>query len=153
MCYPELWFPSSGRSVLRSQPRGALRLSPILGEQGDIEVTAEGLRDGVERGEAEVGAVDGAVDGWPDHPDYMTCGHIHKRQHLWNTSWARYTGSVLPMSVAEADYTHGVDVITIEGSEAGGRSIRTNLREYVPQHRLLVLPNDDEGLSPKKLKT
>ena len=93
------------------------------------------------------------MEGWADHPDYMTCGHIHKRQHLWNTSWARYTGSVLPMSVAEADYTHGVDVITIEGSEAGGRSIRTNLREYVPQHRLLVLPNDDEGLSPKKLKT
>ncbi|MFQ9809163.1 MAG: hypothetical protein ACLRYB_05850 [Segatella copri] len=31
------------------------------------------------------------LEGWNDHPDYMTCGHIHKRQHIWNTDWARYT--------------------------------------------------------------
>ena len=22
------------------------------------------------------------LEGWNDHPDYMTCGHIHKRQHI-----------------------------------------------------------------------
>ena len=54
------------------------------------------------------------LEGWNDHPDYMTCGHIHKRQHIWNTDWARYTGSILPMSFAEKDYTHGIDLITIE---------------------------------------
>ena len=53
------------------------------------------------------------LEGWNDHPDYMTCGHIHKRQHIWNTDWARYTGSTLPMSFAEKDYTHGIDLITI----------------------------------------
>ena len=53
------------------------------------------------------------LEGWNDHPDYMTCGHIHKRQHIWNTDWARYTGSILPMSFAEKDYTHGIDLITI----------------------------------------
>ena len=51
------------------------------------------------------------LEGWNDHPDYMTCGHIHKRQHIWNTDWARYTGSILPMSFAEKDYTHGIDLI------------------------------------------
>ena len=53
------------------------------------------------------------LEGWNDHPDYMTCGHIHKRQHIWNTDWARYTGSILPMSFAEKDYIHGIDLITI----------------------------------------
>ncbi len=53
------------------------------------------------------------LEGWNDHPDYMTCGHIHKRQHIRNTDWARYTGSILPMSFAEKDYTHGIDLITI----------------------------------------
>ena len=43
------------------------------------------------------------MEGWTDHPDYLTCGHIHKRQHIWNTDWARYSGSVLPMSFAEKD--------------------------------------------------
>lgn len=57
------------------------------------------------------------LEGWTDHPDYMTCGHIHKRQHIWNTDWARYTGSVLPMSFAEKDYTHGIDLITIENKK------------------------------------
>lgn len=53
------------------------------------------------------------LEGWNDHPDYMTCGHIHKRQHIRNTNWARYTGSILPMSFAEKDYIHGIDLITI----------------------------------------
>ena len=39
------------------------------------------------------------LEGWNEHPDYMTCGHIHKRQHIWNTDWARYTGSTV-------SYTH-----------------------------------------------
>lgn len=84
------------------------------------------------------------MDGWVDHPDYMTCGHIHKRQHVWNTDWARYTGSVLPMSFAEIDYTHGVDLITID--EHGVFEVQQ--LEYVPQHKLRILPDmDDEEAS------
>ncbi len=79
------------------------------------------------------------MEGWTDHPDYMTCGHIHKRQHIWNTDWARYTGSVLPMSFAETDYRHGIDLINIDDR------ISTEFLEYTPQHRLCVLPEDDEG--------
>lgn len=86
------------------------------------------------------------MEGWNDHPDYMTCGHIHKRQHIWNTDWARYTGSVLPMSFAEKDYTHGVDLITFA---EGKRSVE--LLQYEPQHKLCVLPENDEELTPKAL--
>lgn len=88
------------------------------------------------------------MEGWADHPDYLTCGHIHKRQLIWNTDWARYTGSVLPMSFAEKDYQHGVDLVTIEA----GHELQVTLLPYCPQHPLLVLPEGDEELTPKQMK-
>ena len=75
-----------------------------------------------------------------DHPDYLTCGHIHKRQHIRDTDWARYSGSVLPMSFAEKSYTHGVDLVEI--GPDGLRDVK-QLR-YTPQHPLTVIPDDDE---------
>lgn len=89
------------------------------------------------------------MEGWTDHPDYLTCGHIHKRQHIWNTTWARYTGSILPMSFAEKDYKHGVDLITIEGDHKP----HVEFLEYQPQHQLCCLPEDDSGQTPKQLKS
>ncbi|MBQ0007796.1 MAG: exonuclease subunit SbcD [bacterium] len=88
------------------------------------------------------------MEGWSNHPDYMTCGHIHKRQHIWNTDWARYTGSILPMSFAEIDYRHGVDFVTIDDRN----KIETKFIEYNLQHRLRVLPENDEELTPKRLQ-
>lgn len=81
-----------------------------------------------------------------EHPDYLTCGHIHKRQRVWGTSWARYTGSVLPMSFAEKDYTHGVDLVLLEEGK-----LSVEQRIYAPQHKLRVLPEDDAELTPNKL--
>ena len=89
-----------------------------------------------------------AIDGWEGNPDYMTCGHIHKRQHIWGTDWARYTGSALPMSFAEKDYRHGADLVTV----GKGHGTEVEFLEYRPQHRLRVLPDTDEALTPKKLK-
>ena len=88
------------------------------------------------------------MDGWNDHPDYLTCGHIHKRQHIWNTNWARYTGSVLPMSFVEKEYNNGVDVVSIEGE----KTPKVEFLEYHPQHALCILPENDEELTPKKLE-
>ena len=88
------------------------------------------------------------MEGWSDHPDYMTCGHIHKRQHIWNTDWARYTGSILPMSFAEVDYRHGVDMISFSGT--GARTVE--FLEYTPQHKLRILPDTDEEFTEAKLK-
>lgn len=88
------------------------------------------------------------MEGWDHHPDYLTCGHIHKRQHIWDTTWARYTGSILPMSFAEKDYVHGVDLVTMT---PGGKTINVDFLEYTPQHALCVLPEGDEELTPKKL--
>lgn len=87
------------------------------------------------------------MEGWSDHPNYLTCGHIHKRQHIWNTDWARYTGSILPMSFTEKDYTHGVDLVTLD--DKGKAKVEQLV--YVPQHRLCILPDDDSELTPKAL--
>lgn len=89
-----------------------------------------------------------SIDNWSDHPDYMTCGHIHKRQRIWGTDWARYTGSALPMSFAEKDYHHGIDLVTIGNGQRPG----VEFIEYEPQHRLRILPETDELLTPKKLQ-
>lgn len=87
------------------------------------------------------------LGNWDDHPDYLTCGHIHKRQHIWNTKWARYAGSVIPMSFAEKDYSHGVDLITF-GDDG---SISTEQIVYTPTHKLRVIPDNDELLTPAAL--
>ena len=89
-----------------------------------------------------------SIDAWEDHPDYMTCGHIHKRQRIWGTDWARYTGSALPMSFAEKDYHHGIDLVTI----GSNRHAEVEFLEYQPQHHLRILPETDEALTPKKLQ-
>lgn len=83
-----------------------------------------------------------------EHPDYLTCGHIHKRQRIGGTDWARYTGSVLPMSFAEKDYTHSVDLVTLT---ADHRSTVEHLI-YTPQRQLIVLPENNESLEQKDLK-
>ena len=88
------------------------------------------------------------MQGWDEHPDYFACEHIHKRQHIWNTDWAHYSGSVLPMSFAEKDYHHGVDMVTIEN----GTKPQIEFLEYEPQHKLMFLPEAEEELTSKKLE-
>ena len=88
------------------------------------------------------------MQGWDEHPDYFACGHIHKRQHIWNTDWAHYSGSVLPRSFAEKDYHHGVDMVTIEN----GTKPQIEFLEYEPQHKLMFLPEAEEELTSKKLE-
>lgn len=87
------------------------------------------------------------MEGWTGHPDFLVCGHIHKRQHIWSTDWARYPGSVLPMSFAEIDYRHGVDMVTI----AEDQKPLVEFLEYELQHRLKMLPENDETTSVAKL--
>ncbi len=89
------------------------------------------------------------IEGWTDHPDFLTCGHIHKRQHIWNTNWARYSGSVLPMSFAEKDYQHGVDMVTFESDSSNPNVV---FLEYLPQHKLVFLPHSDEELTTRQLE-
>lgn len=87
------------------------------------------------------------LNEWNDHPEYLVSGHIHKRQNIGNTNWARYPGSVLPMSFAETNYKHGVDLVTITEKAYP----KVEFLEYTPCHELVVLPYDEELATPKKL--
>ena len=53
------------------------------------------------------------------------------------------------MSSAERDYTHGVDLVTFETS----KKPHVEQLVYEPQHKIVVLPENDEALTPKKMKT
>lgn len=88
-----------------------------------------------------------SMTGWEEYPDILISGHIHKRQSIKSIADGHYCGSVLPMSFAEKDYTHGVDLLTIDDDKIGYQQI-----VYTPQHRLVVLPADDEELTYKKLE-
>lgn len=94
---------------------------------------AEGSSERIVGGQEQV-----ALDSWEGHPDYFTCGHIHKRQPIWGTDWARYTGSILPMSFAERGYRHGVDLVSI--GQDGKPEVE--FIEYHVQHPLVSLPSD-----------
>jgi len=87
------------------------------------------------------------IDGLTDHPDYIACGHIHKRQSIGSANWAHYSGSVLPMSFAEVNYVHGANMVSFSGEN----SPIIQFLEYIPQHRLRTLPEGNEELTPKQL--
>ena len=52
------------------------------------------------------------------------------------------------MSFAEVDYRHGIDLVTI----SKGKKPEVEFLEYTPQHKLVILPENDEELTPKGLK-
>lgn len=97
--------------------------------QGD-EVVVVGGMDAVSLGKWSTGL----------HPDYLISGHIHHAQHIWNTDWARYTGSVLPMNFSESENHQGVDLLTIDDD----KKVKRERIEYQPQHKLLTLPREGE---------
>ncbi len=46
--------------------------------------------------------------------DYAALGHLHLAQQLGPDGRARYSGSPLPLSMAERDYEHGVVVVDVD---------------------------------------
>lgn len=88
------------------------------------------------------------LEDWPGHPTFLVCGHIHRAQWLWGTGWARYPGSILPMSIAERNYSHGIDVIDIDPDG----SVRASRLTFEPPHRLIVIPDGEAPISPGELR-
>lgn len=132
----------TARARERYPDRPLLMMAHMYAQGADI-ATQDASEKIVIGGQEEV-----KLDGWKEHPDYLTCGHIHKRQPIWHTDWARYTGSVLPMSFAEIHYRHGVDLITFRPP----KSFEVSFLEYTPQHALCILPEEGDGALPGELK-
>ncbi|HPB03431.1 MAG TPA: exonuclease subunit SbcD [Bacteroidaceae bacterium] len=82
-----------------------------------------------------------ALNDFEEHPDYLASGHIHKRQRIKGTDWARYSGSIMPMSFAEKNNRHGIDLLTTDRD-----SYDVEFIEYTPQRKLIEIP--EEGTVP-----
>ncbi|MCD8260206.1 MAG: exonuclease SbcCD subunit D C-terminal domain-containing protein [Bacteroides sp.] len=67
---------------------------------------------------------------------YTALGHIHKPQRVAGQDHIRYAGSPLPMSFAEKNYKHGVNLITLSGNKL----LSLERIPYTPLCRLLSLP-------------
>ena len=135
--------------TLTSRARELYPASPIVMMAHLYAKGAEVAENGASEKITIGGQEEVTLDEWEQHPEYFTCGHIHKRQKIWGTDWARYTGSVLPMSFAEVEYHHGVDLISLEA----GSVPEVQFLEYSPQHPLKIIGIDIQGLSGKKLDT
>ena len=51
----------------------------------------------------------------PQGVSYAALGHLHKAQRVGGTEHIRYSGSPLPLSVAERDYRHQVLLVDLDG--------------------------------------
>lgn len=58
------------------------------------------------------------VDIFPDAVTYAALGHLHKAQQVGGRERVRYSGSPLPLSVAERDYRHQVLLVDLDGPGA-----------------------------------
>jgi DNA repair protein SbcD/Mre11 len=106
------------------------------------------------------------VDIFPDDVDYVALGHLHKAQRVAGREHVRYSGSPVPLAMAELDYRHTVIVVDVDGGGAPAvrppivRSIdvpRTRELRRVPRHgaapidevlaALRALPDAPAGMS------
>ncbi len=55
------------------------------------------------------------VSGFPDELDYLALGHLHKAQRVDKAGKVRYSGSPIPLSLAEEHYPHQVRKLRFEG--------------------------------------
>ena len=56
--------------------------------------------------------------------DYVALGHIHKAQSLGLAGKIRYSGSPLPMSFSEKNYSHQVVLVEINGASLSHKEIK-----------------------------
>ena len=74
---------------------------------------------------------------------YTALGHLHKAQRVGQGQQAvHYAGSALPMSFAEKNYRHGVNMVSIEADGA----CRVERIEYHPQRLLMSIPTRGAAL-------
>jgi exonuclease SbcD len=74
-----------------------------------------------------------SVGAFPDGIAYTALGHLHRAQRVGGRETVRYSGSPIPLSMAEADYRHQVVVVDLpcgpgfvlgEGQEAIGQGAK-----------------------------
>jgi exonuclease SbcD len=81
-----------------------------------------------------------SVNDFPKGIAYCALGHLHKAQRM-GAEHIRYSGSPLPMSFAEINYIHGVNLVGINTSTTPAPDEITIERlEFTPPAKLLLVP-------------
>lgn len=57
------------------------------------------------------------VDIFPEDVSYVALGHLHLAQPVGGRESVRYSGSTIPLSLAEADYEHQICLVDIDRGE------------------------------------
>ncbi|MDR1761049.1 MAG: exonuclease SbcCD subunit D C-terminal domain-containing protein [Bacteroidales bacterium] len=89
-----------------------------------------------------IGGIDAvSVNTFPKDIAYLALGHLHKAQRI-GAEHIRYAGSPLPMSFAEINYKHGVNLV-----EIANNSVQVERLEFAPPAPLLLIPRTALPLS------
>lgn len=81
-----------------------------------------------------------STNNFPKEIAYCALGHLHKAQRV-GAEHIRYSGSPLPMSFAEINYTHGVNLVKIDTSTTSAiDSVTIDRLEFPPPAKLLLVP-------------
>ena len=103
---------------------------------GDISADSE--RNLVIGGEESISA---AV--FSDKADYVALGHLHKAQRVAKKETVRYSGTPIPMSFSERNYTHQVYVVEFN-TEADDTITTTVNPLYIPRSaEVIILPKGE----------
>lgn len=83
---------------------------------GHCHVAGAAISDGSER--AVAGGLAGAlpIDVLPAAASYVALGHLHLAQEVGGRAHVRYSGSPIPLALAEESYPHQVRILTFEGA-------------------------------------
>lgn len=103
---------------------------------GDISADSE--RNLVIGGEESISA-----SVFSSKADYVALGHLHKAQRVAKSETIRYSGTPIPMSFSERNYTHQVNVVEFKTKE--GEAITTTVNPlYIPRSaEVIVLPKGE----------
>lgn len=82
--------------------------------------------------------------------NYVALGHLHKAQKVAKNEAIRYSGTPIPMSFSERNYTHQVNVIEFKNDEK--QSISTSVNPlYIPRSAEVIILPKGECLPLKEL--
>lgn len=75
--------------------------------------------------------------------NYVALGHLHKAQQVAKNETIRYSGTPIPMSFSERNYTHQVNVIEFKSDEKQAISTTVNPL-YIPRSAdVIILPKGE----------
>ena len=89
---------------------------------GHLHVAGGTESDGAERRILVGGQHAVPASVFPDEAAYVALGHLHKAQKIASEK-VRYSGSLMPLSASEIDYSHGVILVSLDGSRAAAEHV------------------------------